>query len=650
MNCDVKGMTEIERRLLDALKDIEYMSVTEWAEKYISLYDPHHQLSGPVDFTRYPFIKEPLESMCDPGVKMTVLCFSAQMLKTTALNLAVAYGVAQSRMTQLWAMDSEDNCRRFSETRWQPFIDQNKCLRDLLPQDEDKYKILDQEFITGIVRFVGAASLGKLASTPAGKVVMDETENYKLKDAVYRLIERLAGAVNGQAIMTSTPLYSDGPIWQAYIRRTMHLYFVPCPHCGKFITFEFANLKWDKRYKRDDGTWDVAGAAKTAHIECPECGGHIHDDDKPAMCRAGEWRATNPAPTEVGNSYRINRLYSILPSGSFAEICRMHLVAGKDPAARQNFSNSVLAEPYEEPVETTNDLDVLARICDYPADGTIPRGVLMLTCGVDVQRGKQNDPEKPPRLEAEIVGWGVGEEQWGIEKKVFACSALSSNGSGSITDTGPDGPWAKLREWLMRTRRTEDGRTLTPVCTFVDSGYIPQTVYQFCEENQPLRIEACKGKTPGQPGDPIVTIPTKRNIQRVPLYFVSRYSGNMYVYAHIKATDGQTGAMHFPRDPSTGYDYKYFQQLTAEKLVRRLRAGRQVEEWIDSGNSTEALAMRRYAVAAFFRMNADLDAMARKVESLRSTPAPPTTSKLTIAQRRMQNAKMQSNSSWATNW
>ncbi len=650
--CPVYGLDEINKRLMHALETIEHLSASEWAEKYLSLYDPHHQLSGPVDFTRYPFIKEPIEAACNPGIPSVVLCFSAQMLKTTAIQIVAAHGIAKSRMTQVWVMDSESNCQTFSETRWQPFIEQNKLLRDLRVGDADKYKILMQSFSTGHVRFVGSNSLGKLASTPAGKVIMDETENYGRKDAVPRLIERLAGSYSGTALMASTPLYQDGFIWQAFIRRDMRLYFVPCPHCGQMITMEFSGLKWDSSAKGQDGKWDIDRAAKSAYFECPKCAGHIHDEDKPSMCRAGEWRATNPNPSEPGRSYRINRLYSVLPSGSFEAICRAHLQAGKDPAARQNFSNSVLAETYEEPMESADTSDVLLHAHDYPPQGRMPAGVLLLTCGVDVQRGRVNDPEKPPRIEAELVGWGKGEETWGIEHAVFACSAAAGDGVGSITDLGPEGPWARLAEWLMKTRQTEDGRSLIVASTFIDSGYLPQTVYQFCERFRGMRVDACKGKSPGQPGDPLAIVPRHATAKKNPLYLVSRYTGNMYVYAHLRIKEHGPHYMHFPSDTSTGYDHRYFQQLTAERLVKRLKSGRVTEEWVDGGQATEALAMRRYAVAAFFRLNANLNAMALKVEEVKpEAPAQaeatiPAQRPLTIAERRMQAARQASPSNW----
>lgn len=624
----VGGRKEIEVRLAKLLSPIEYLNVIDWSEKYLSLYDPHHQLSGPVDFTRYPFLREPLESMCDPSVPMTVLCFSAQMLKTTALNIAAAYNVATSRITQVWVMDSESNCQTFSETRWQPFVEQNKVLRDLKPMNPDKFKVLQQSFQTGLVRFVGSSSLGKLASTPAGKVLMDETENYGRKDAVFRLLERLAGSNAGTAIMTSTPLYSDGAIWQGFVRRDQRLYFVPCPHCEKMITLEFAGLKWDHSAKID-GKWDVERAAKSAHYECPHCGGHILDHHKPAMMRKGEWRPTNQTPSEPGRSYRTNRLYSVLPSGSFGNLCRMHLLAGSDPAARQNFSNSVLAEPYEEPIEVSNEGDVLSHCHEYPEAGRLPSGVLLLTVGCDVQRGRDNDPEKPPRIEAELVGWGQGEETWGIEKRVFKCSSLNKEGSGSITDLGPDGPWAQLAKWLMQPRRTEDGRALLPASVFIDSGYLPETVYSFCERFRGMKVDACKGKSPGRPGDPIVSLPHQSSVKRTPVYLVSRYTGNMYVFAHLKIAEPGPHYMHFPIDPTTGYNYSHFEQLTAERLVRRLKMGRQVEEWIDGGQATEALACRRYAVAAFMRLNANLNVIASRLnakeepEIIKKEPSPP---------------------------
>ena len=61
---------------------------------------------------------------------------------------------------------------------------------------------------------------------------------------------------------------------------------------------------------------------------------------------------------------------------------------------------------------------------------------MVLTCGVDCQ---------DDRLEAEVVGWGLGEECWGIEYKTIY---------RAITNPAT---WSQLEEFLGRSWKHESG-------------------------------------------------------------------------------------------------------------------------------------------------------------------------------------------------
>jgi phage terminase large subunit GpA-like protein len=54
--------------------------------------------------------------------------------------------------------------------------------------------------------------------------------------------------------------------------------------------------------------------------------------------------------------------------------------------------------------------DLLAQQREAYAPDHLPAGVLTVTAGVDTQKD---------RLEIELVGWGAGEESWGIEHIVL---------------------------------------------------------------------------------------------------------------------------------------------------------------------------------------------------------------------------------------
>lgn len=588
----------------------------EWLEKKLSLVDPNRNIDGPVRWSRYPYAQEPTEACCDVGTPVVALCFSAQMLKTTILMMAASYLLATREQDTVWAMDSLQNGRDFSKGRWRPLLLNNPVMRALLPANEDDFGNTEQYLKNGSLFFVGANSPGKAASKPCGLIINDEIDKWpdqhtKEAGTLDLLRERLAGNPAGMERDASTPTYIEGKIYQTFLQLDQRHRYGPCPSCGEPFRIEFSApeeskdvgyVAWDQDARTADGNWKVQEAAASAHIVCPHCGFHLLDRHKRAFDRAAQWVPLNDNPARRGKSYRIHRLYSPLPAASLGNAVTYHLNAGNDPSARQTFSNSWLAEPYGEDTDSEDPQSLLKHLEEYPLS-PLPKGVLLLTCGVDVQKGVENDLRKPPRLEAEIVGYGDGLETWGIEKRVFV---------GDPTDLSDRGPWHKLHNWLTEPRIHASGEPMPIACTLIDAGFLPELVYEFCATRFHDRIFPCKGKTPGQRTDPIVSKPQKSNIKHVSLFQVSRYSGNIQLYQLMKIKQPGQGYMHFPNDPSRGYSLEYFQQLTSEQLIRRRHQGRVQEKWENGGRATEALACRRYAQAAYYLANPDIEGLKKQ--------------------------------------
>jgi phage terminase large subunit GpA-like protein len=118
-----------------------------------------------------------------------------------------------------------------------------------------------------------------------------------------------------------------------------------------------------------------------------------------------------------------------------------------DPEREKVVINTRFGEPYEQ-TRSYEDVDkLLAR--REPYDAELPDGVLLLTAAVDVQDN---------RLEYEIVGWGDGEECWGIKKGII----LGSPDTAAV--------WKQLDEQLDREYQFADGTGLLVARAFVDSG------------------------------------------------------------------------------------------------------------------------------------------------------------------------------------
>ena len=144
------------------------------------------------------------------------------------------------------------------------------------------------------------------------------------------------------------------------------------------IELKFANIVFAKDDEKKMSPYD---RAKTAVFVCPECGCEILNSDKPAMLRAGEWKAVKKRgigrPKSLG--YWINSLYSIFVT--WADVAEEYLKSKDDPELLQNFVNSWLAEAWEDTkLKTSSDM-VLERQTELPKL-IVPSWAKMLTAGV----------------------------------------------------------------------------------------------------------------------------------------------------------------------------------------------------------------------------------------------------------------------------
>ena len=246
--------------------------------------------------------------------------------------------------------------------------------------------------------------------------------------------------------------------------------------------------------------------------------------------------------------------------------------------------NTSLGLPWIENLEETLDWEaLLERKENYKAD--LPDGVLLLTCGIDVQDN---------RIEAEVVGWGKEKESWGVEVAVFM-------GNPSQKEV-----WEQLEDFLDKTYAFEDGFELPIAISCIDTGgHKTDETYKFVEKNQKQRkVIAIKGLGG-------MYVPSIGKINKVKNYNVSLLSigvnalKDMTIGA-LKVEEVGPKYCHFPSDVEKRYGAEYFKQITAEKKVLKNKT----IVWEKIRDRNEALDMRNYATAALELLKIPLDKLA----------------------------------------
>lgn len=190
------------------------------------------------------------------------------------------------------------------------------------------------------------------------------------------------------------------------------------------------------------------GEPEKAVCICCHCEEEIENHEKHWMLPLGEWRPAAPGPGKAAG-FHLSSLYSPVGWFSWADAAAMFAEAQKNPALLQVFVNTVLGETWA----LQGDAPEWQRLYDRREDyriGTVPKGGLFQTAGVDIQKD---------RIEREVVAWGRGKESWSVDYQVLE----GQTAEGAV--------WQKLVAVLNTYYPTESGVALPIVKFAIDSGY-----------------------------------------------------------------------------------------------------------------------------------------------------------------------------------
>lgn len=584
------------------------LTLSAWADEKFYLSSESAAEAG--KWHTIPYQREPMDAITDPMVERMSWMKSARVGYTKAINAAVGYYIDQDPSSIMVVQPTIQDAEGYSKEEIAPMLRDVPCLRGKVREPKSKSggnTILHKEFPGGALGMVGANSAAGFRRVSRRILLCDEIDGYPESagpegDPI-RLAERRTEYFwNRKIIKGSTPTIAGrSAIEREFLAGDQRRYYVPCPECG-----EFQYLKW-AQIKFPGDEWKTGDAAKKQpeliYYECEFCQAHITHDAKRAMVEAGEWRAH--APFNGHASFHIWAAYSYSPNATWANIVAEFIDARHQGVeSLKTWVNTVLGETWKDKGEAPDWQRLYDRREDYPI-GTVPRGALFLTAGVDVQKD---------RLVWEVVGWGRGKQSWSVDQGVFP------------GDTSSSAPWEKLDGLLSTTWEHAGGVDLRLAVLAVDSGYNTQQVYSWGRKHPMNRVMAVKGTSGAQmilglpsPVDVNMRGRKMRRAYKVWPAGVSIAKSELYGWLRLdRPTDDSgdaypPGYCHFPR-----YDAEFFKQLTAEQLVpHKNRKGYIRSEWeLMPGRENHALDCRIYArvAAAACQMDRMTDANWQQLE------------------------------------
>jgi phage terminase large subunit GpA-like protein len=569
------------------------LTLSEWADQYRVLSRKSSSEPGRWMTDRAPYQRAIMDAITDPTIERVVFLKSAQVGATEILTNAVGYAIHQDPGPILVVQPNLDMARSWSTDRLKPMLRESPALAGRVVESNRRHSgdtILHKEFTAGHLTIVGANSASGLASRPIRDLYLDEVDRYppsagREGDPVALAIARTANFPNRKIVLASTPTIKGASRieldWDLSDQRR---YLVACPDCGHRQALVWGQLKWE------------AGVPESAAYACAGCGVLIPEDQKGRMLASGQWVATRPGARVVG--FHVNALYS--PWARWADLVEKWEAIAGDATRMQTFVNLTLGEPWEDTGGTLTPEAMAGREEVYGAE--VPAGVVCLTAACDVQ---------DDRLEYLVVGWGRGEESWRIAYGTIAGDpTLRANATGS--------PWAVL-DGVWRKQYTTPTGPIGVAAMAVDSGHHTQAVYDYCRPRWGARVYAIKGASiTGKPLAPRKA--SRAGKPPLPLYSLGVDAGKDQVAARLKIRLPGPGYMHTYR----GMDPAYYLQVTAERPVRKLVAGRWTRRWeVIPGRRNEALDLEVYALAALAiaGLRSRLDAPAGPPPVSRGTPA-----------------------------
>jgi phage terminase large subunit GpA-like protein len=583
----VRGSTSTFAAWADGIEPETQLSVSEWADAHRRLPKKSSAEPGPWRTSRTPYLREILDALsAQSDVEEVIVMKGAQLGGSEVILNALGYVIDHAPGPAILVQPTVELAKRFSRQRLEPLIAGTPRLTGKVAPARARDSgntVLSKEYPGGICVITGANSAVGLRSIPAQYAFLDEIDAYPVdvndEGSPIALVEaRQRTFSRRRRIKVSTPTIAGRSAieaaYQASDRRRFH---VPCPDCGAFQPLDFERLAWTK----------LGLPPAEAKYECRACFAMIPNHAKTDMLARGVWIAEHPDADPKVRGYHISALYSPVGWMSWGEIAAQFVAAHRDPDRLRVFRNTVLGECWQDRGEAPDWEHLMRRRAPYSM-GTVPRGVLFLTAGVDVQK---------ERLVVEVVGWGRGKRSWSVDYGVIP---------GDTADLDR-GPWADLDALLARTFPHAAGVDMPIRMLAVDSGYNTNTVYAWTRRHPISRVIATKGHSHG---GVLIGAPTpvevthagrklKRGARVWPIA-VSIAKSELYGWLRLEApVDGSEPPPGFCSFAAE-YPEEYFRELTAEQLVaHKTRKGYVVLEWcLIPGRDNHLLDCRVMARAA----------------------------------------------------
>lgn len=588
---------------LESLRAEPPQSLSDWAaEHFILAGESSHQKGG---WVAWPFQRGILDFMSDDRIEELAVKKSKRVGYTKMITAFVAYNIAHRRRKQALWQPTDDDRDSYVKSEIEPVLDGVPAVRAARKQgkgvvDTIKYK----PFRDSVLHLLGGKAARAYRRITVAVSILDEWSAFdqtieKSGDPGSLAKGRLEGAPYPKFVGGSTPRIKGlchveraCEESEAYVQ-----YHIECPHCGgehpliwgsKDLPYGF---KWEK------------GKPETVRHVCPHCRESITQADylpggwplagtwvcKKTGKRYGAdraWRDATGQPCRPPRTLGVHIWAAYSPQRTWVSIVDEHEKAYRamqagDVGPMTSFTNETLGETWEVKGESSDEHVLQQRAEDYPL-GVVPKGGLVLTAGVDVQR---------TWWQINIWAWGRGLESWLVDRIIIEGNPANES------------DWSMVTEQLQRRwRQAWHGGSLGLSAISIDSSDQTQAVYNYVRNHQHLlpNLRAIKGDT--NDNRPILGPASMQDVDHkggkikngIKLWLVGVDNAKDLLLGQLAIEQPGPGYLHFSKE----LPREFFEQLTAEQRILAKVQGKDAYRWVKRRQRNEDLDCRNYALHA----------------------------------------------------
>lgn len=312
-------------KLRDILKDAwtpaDRREPWRWCEEHIKSI-PYSPMPGPFRSDNSPWIREVMEAIVDPKIRLVSIIAAVQSSKTTSPELTLCYIIANLPGPCLWLDQTDEDAKDESESRLQKLFESCEPVKKLFPKNKNKKRNCTIHFSNGMTLWLlGAYNKTNLQRRSIRWLFGDETWRWPVGHMAEAEARTTAFGWLGKCVFMSQGGEENDDTHRKFETTDMREWHYKCPKCKKYIPYKWEHVEWDDDCKDENGEYDFAKINHSTALKCPECGEYFEDSDRMRrlLNKDGKFIPLNPNAAKENVGFHWNALAS-MSWGKLAEL------------------------------------------------------------------------------------------------------------------------------------------------------------------------------------------------------------------------------------------------------------------------------------------------------------------------------------------